>query len=204
LVTDRANDEAAKRLRAEERAVSRAQAGDLAALEPVLLGHAENLFALLLTRAPDRATAEDALRETFTRAIEQIGKFRWQGRSIFFWLRRIALSWLIDHYRRTGRARALCQQIADEIKEEPTPADEALIMAEQERRRRQRIGETLAALPERYQQALRLRLLDDKSREECAAVLGVELGTFDVLYFRAVRAFRRRWRDEPREEEEAA
>jgi RNA polymerase sigma-70 factor (ECF subfamily) len=37
---------------------------------------------------------------------------------------------------------------------------------------------------------LRLRLLEDRSREECAAALEVKVGTLDVLLFRACKSFR--------------
>ena len=51
--------------------------------------------------------------------------------------------------------------------------------------------ETLAGLHPRYAQAIRLRLCEERPRAECAATLGVSVETFDVLLFRAVRAFRK-------------
>jgi RNA polymerase sigma-70 factor (ECF subfamily) len=52
------------------------------------------------------------------------------------------------------------------------------------------IEESLALLNPRYARVLRLRLLDDKDRAECAEILGVTLGNFDVLFHRAAKAFR--------------
>jgi RNA polymerase sigma-70 factor (ECF subfamily) len=49
----------------------------------------------------------------------------------------------------------------------------------------------MGQLQERYRQAIELRLVQELSREECAKRLGVTIGTFDVLLFRAVRAFRK-------------
>ena len=43
---------------------------------------------------------------------------------------------------------------------------------------------------ERYATALRMRLLEEKSREECAQILGVTVGNFDVILHRAAKAFR--------------
>ena len=51
----------------------------------------------------------------------------------------------------------------------------------------------MAAIPERYRTAIQLRLIEELTREECAQRLGVAIGTFDVLLFRAVRAFRKRF-----------
>jgi DNA-directed RNA polymerase specialized sigma24 family protein len=44
---------------------------------------------------------------------------------------------------------------------------------------------------ERYAMALRMRLVEDRDREECAAALGVTLGNFDVILHRATKAFRK-------------
>ena len=51
----------------------------------------------------------------------------------------------------------------------------------------------LGAINPRYSRALTLRFLEDRPRADCAALLDVKLGTFDVLLLRAVRAFRAQW-----------
>lgn len=177
----------------ERLAVERAQAGDRSALEPLLTRHAEELFSsVLLPRAGDRALAEDLLKETCVTAIEKIGSFRWQGRSLFFWLRQIALNKLIDHHRRQGRSRRMVERLTSEMEaaEPAAAADAVLIAAEERRRARARIDEAMKRVPERYARAIRLRLHEERPREECAAALGVTVGNFDVILFRAVRAFR--------------
>jgi RNA polymerase sigma-70 factor (ECF subfamily) len=73
---------------------------------------------------------------------------------------------------------------------------DALLIAEQERRHnRSRIDESLALLPERYRQAIWLRLIEELSREECARRMDITVGNFDVVLFRAVRSFRKRFGD---------
>jgi RNA polymerase sigma-70 factor (ECF subfamily) len=185
-------DPEAAGLEAERRAVERAQAGELRALEPVLAAHAEPLFAMVLARLGNRAQAEEVVKETLVTALERIDGFRWQERSLFFWLRRIALHRLIDEARRRGRAQRLIDALVREADEAPPPgADDALIVEEDRRRQRGRIDAALAELPARYAEAIRLRLIEEQPREACAATLGVELGNFDVILFRAVRAFRK-------------
>ena len=49
----------------------------------------------------------------------------------------------------------------------------------------------MGQLQDRYRLAIELRLVQELSREDCAQRLGVTIGTFDVLLFRAVRAFRK-------------
>jgi RNA polymerase sigma-70 factor (ECF subfamily) len=182
----------------ERLAVEQAQRGDPSALERVLLLHSEALFSsVLLPRTGDRALAEDLLRETCVTAIEKIGSFRWQGRSLFFWLRRIALHKLIDHHRRSGRSRRLVEQLLVEANAaEPAPgADAELIAAEDRLRARARIERAMAQLPERQALAIRLRVVEERPREECALALAVTVGNFDVILFRAVRAFRKAYGD---------
>ena len=183
-------------LEEERRAIARAQAGDPRGLERVFARHAEPLFSsVLLPRLGDRAQAEDLVKETFVTALEKIGSFAWQGRSIFFWLRQIALHKLIDLSRHKGRAQRLLQALAAEAELQPRdlPVDEALIAEEDRRRALARIEETLARLPERYARAIRLRVMEERPRQECASALGVTLGNFDVLLFRALRAFRKEY-----------
>lgn len=179
----------------ERRAIERAQGGDLAALEPVLAQHAEALFSCVLGRVGERAQAEDLLKDTFLTALERIQGFVWQERSIYHWLRQIALNKVLDHHRAVGRRKRMCQVLRDELSataEPATPAPAAALSAEEERRiAGQRIEETLAGLHPRYAQAIRLRLCEERPRAECAATLGVSVETFDVLLFRAVRAFRK-------------
>jgi RNA polymerase sigma-70 factor, ECF subfamily len=187
-------DAEAADLEDERRAIARAQGGDASALEPVLAAHAEALFSsVILPRVGERAVAEDLLKDTFVTAIEKIGGFEWQGRSIFFWLRQIALHRVIDLHRRRGRARRLEEALLAEAQAAAPgeSADDALIADEDRRRAMARIEAALAELPERYARVIRLRLVEDRSREECARALAVSVGTFDVVLFRAVRAFRK-------------
>lgn len=177
----------------ERRAVARAQAGDTRALERVLARHAEALFSqVVLPRLGDRAAAEDVVRDSLVSALENIGRFEWQERSVFVWLRRIALNRLIDLHRQRGRAERLIAALEQEVAAATAgAADDALIAAEDRARARVRIDEILARLPERQSRAIRLRLVEERPRQECAALLGVEVGNFDVILFRALRAFRR-------------
>jgi RNA polymerase sigma factor (sigma-70 family) len=68
------------------------------------------------------------------------------------------------------------------------------MIAEQERgESRDRIEAALSQMNERYQRAIRLRLIEELPREECATQMDVSVSTFDVVFFRAVRAFRKQY-----------
>lgn len=176
----------------EKRAIERAQGGELSALDPILAQHAEALFACILGRVGERAQAEDLLKDTFLTALERIRSFTWQDRSIYHWLRQIALNKTLDHHRAASRRKRLCQSLRSELGDTVEPVAQAALSAEQERRiAEQRITATLSGLHPRYAETIRLRLCEERPRAECAAQLGVSVETFDVLLFRAVRAFRK-------------
>lgn len=190
-----ASEAAAFEIEEEERMVAEAQLGNLDAMRPILERYASPLYGtVILPRLGDAASAEEILRDTLATAVEKIQRFTWQGKSIYPWLRQIAINKIFDLHRHTKRSRRMLDALAFEVAVESDDHDaaDAQLMADQERRHhRLRIDETLAQIPERYRAAIELRLIGELSREECAQRLGVTVSTFDVLLFRAVRSFRK-------------
>jgi RNA polymerase sigma factor (sigma-70 family) len=182
-------------LEEEQRLVEEAQAGNLDSMRPILERYAQPLFGtVILPRLGDAASAEEVLRDTLATAVEKIRRFTWQGRSIYPWLRQIAINKVFDVHRQSKRSRRLADAMAHEVATESDPDShaDAQLMAEQERRaHREKIEATMQLLAERYQLAIELRLVQELSREACAKRLNITIGTFDVLLFRAVRAFRK-------------
>ena len=179
----------------EQRLVEEAQRGNLDAMRPLLERYAPPLYStVILPRLGDAATAEDVLRDTLATAVEKINRFTWQGKTIYPWLRQIAINKVYDVHRASKRSRRLADAMAQELPSETDPeaSPDAMMMAEEERTlHRARIDEALGSLTERYRVAIQLRLVEELSREECARRLEVTVGTFDVLLHRAVRAFRK-------------
>ena len=182
-------------LEQEQRLVEEAQKGNLDAMRPILERYAAPLYGtVILPRLGDAASAEEVLRDTLATAVEKIRRFTWQGKSIYPWLRQIAINKVYDVHRQSKRSRKLADAMVHEIPAESDPAShaDAQLIADQERRaHRDRIDETMQQLQDRYRTAIELRLIQELSREDCARRLGVTIGTFDVLLFRAVRAFRK-------------
>jgi len=182
-------------LEEEQRLVEEAQAGNLDAMRPILERYAQPLYGtVILPRLGDTVSAEDVLRDTLATAVEKIKRFTWQGKSIYPWLRQIAINKVYDVHRQSKRSRRLADAMVHEVATETDPEShaDAQLMADQERRsHRDRIDDTMQLLQERYRTAIELRLVQELSREECAKRLGITIGTFDVLLFRAVRAFRK-------------
>jgi len=164
-------------------------------MKPILERYASPLYAtVILPRVGNAAAAEDVLRDTMATAIEKIDKFRWRGRSIYVWLRQIATNKAYDVHRKSKRTRKLADAIAAEMPTESLPEhqpDAQLIAVEERQRNRERIDATLDKISDRYRMAITLRLIEELPRSECAQRMDVTTGTFDVLLFRAVRAFRK-------------
>jgi RNA polymerase sigma-70 factor (ECF subfamily) len=182
-------------LEQEQRQVEEAQAGNLDAMRPILERYAQPLYGtVILPRLGDAASAEDVLRDTLATAVEKIRRFTWQGKSIYPWLRQIAINKVYDVHRQAKRSRRLADAMMHEVPHESDPAThaDAQLMADQERAaHRARIEEAMGLIADRYRTAIDLRLVQELSREECAKRLNITVGTFDVLLFRAVRAFRK-------------
>ena len=183
----------------EQGLVKRAQAGDRQALKSLLQRHSDALYGrVILPRTGDPTVAEDILKATMVTAIEKLDTFRWQGRSIYHWLRRIAVNKVVDHHRRRQRSARLSKSLAQEpaldVLPTRTPGPEEALIAEQERElNKERIQQALTGINPRYQRAIRLRLMEELPRDECARRMEVAVGTFDVLLFRALKAMRKQF-----------
>jgi RNA polymerase sigma factor (sigma-70 family) len=179
-------------LEEEREVIARLQRGDRGAVA-VLYGWYGDLIyrQAILTRLPIPELAEDCLRETFRTAIEKIETFRLENRSIFFWLRRIAVNKAIDIHRLHRRDQRLAESVQTES-EVPVSADlEAPDRGLEVEEVKRMVETSLGNLNARYAKALRMRLIDERTREECAEELGVTVGNFDVILHRAAKAFRK-------------
>ncbi len=178
-------------LEEERKVILALQSGDRAAFATLYRWYGDLLYRqVILPRLPIPELAQDCLKDTFRTALERIETFRLENRSIFFWLRRIAANKAIDVHRRHRRD----ERLAEQVKVEPT-----FPQAHTERPDRQlevdelrkMVDTSLSNLNIRYAKALRMRLLEDRTREECAEALEVSVGNFDVILHRAAKAFRK-------------
>ena len=181
-------------LDAEAQVIQRLKQGDREAAAELYHWYAARLYRqAILPRLPVRELAEDVLKDTFRIALEKIDSFESTDRSIFFWLRRIAIHRAIDVHRahqrrRRQQERTTPAETAEHTMATPPPRpDRAPQVAET----RAMVELSLSRLNQRYAQALRMRLLEECSREECADALGVKVGNFDVIFHRATKAFRK-------------
>jgi len=121
-------------LATEQRLVEEAQRGNLDAMRPLLERYAPPLYGtVILPRLGDAASAEEVLRDTLATAVEKIRGFTWQGKSIYPWLRQIAINKVFDLHRHAKRSRRLADALSHElpVESDPTTHADALLMADQ-------------------------------------------------------------------------
>ena len=181
-------------LEAERALCERAGAGDRDALGSLLRTYGPRLFrAVLLPRLGSTALAEEALSLTYVKVVERFSQFSWQEVGVYPWLRVVALRVALDQLR--ARKRELLFEPED-IERELDGSERDARDAEALERHdlavaRSRVVEVLDRIHPRYREAIRLRILEEKSREEAALALGVSIGTFDVVLHRAMAAVRK-------------
>lgn len=190
-VVDRDDDA----LSAEGRLVERAKAGDRTAIGELLSHHGPALYrSVLLPRLGSEAAAKDALSEVYARVVERFDRFTWQNVGVWPWLRTVALRVAIDQLR-AGRRMVLweAEDVAAEMDaaQTATPVDQKLSEHRDRAAARARVERALARIHPRYATAIRLRVLEDKPREDVAREMGVTPATFDVVLHRAMQSIRK-------------
>ena len=183
---------------AEKALVVRAKAGDKKALGVLLTRFGPTLYrSVLLPRLGNAGIAEQALGDTYARVIERIETFEWQGSGIYPWLRTVALHVAIDLLR--ARRREVLFE-PDDLQREAEASEhdqgqpnltEALAERRDLEAARAKLTRALEGIHPRYAAAIRLRVIEERSREEVALELGVSTATFDVVLHRAMTALRK-------------
>jgi RNA polymerase sigma factor (sigma-70 family) len=184
-------------LEAERALCERAHAGDRAALGQILRQHGPSLYrSVLLPRLGSDAAAQDALAETYARVVERFHQFIWQSSGVYPWLRVVALRIAIDVIRSRRRETLfepadLEREIDASERDLSRSGDVELYEKRDLADARARVDAALARLNPRYATAIRLRVIEEQSREEVAVALGVSVATFDVVLHRAMGSLKK-------------
>lgn len=183
------------RLERDRRLVERAHAGDRNATGELLSTYGPVLYrSVLLPRLGSEAAAKDALSEVYARVVERIGQFAWQNVGFYPWLRVVGLRVALDQLRARKRLQLWeAEDLEREVDaaQTTTPVDERLAEQRDRQAARAKVERALAALNPRYARAIRLRVLEERPRDEVARELGVTPATFDVVLHRAMQALKK-------------
>jgi RNA polymerase sigma-70 factor (ECF subfamily) len=160
-------------------AVSRAQAGDSAAIRFLYVQYKDNVYGYVLSFVRDPHEAEDVTQHVFLKLMSVIHKY--QAREVPFasWLLRVARNVALDHLRQ--RRMLPCEEVF-----EPTAEFD-----DSGRDRRWGLEQALGALPEEQREVVVLRHLVGLTPGEIADRMGRSEASIHGLHHRARKAMRR-------------
>ena len=146
--------------------------------EQAYFAHSDQIFRFFFYRVSDRALAEDLTNEVFTRAWEKRDSFT--GGSAQAWFYRIARNLTIDHWRK--KRETLFDEPPVKIDEDQPDLLERVAQGQSHHKLRQALG----TLPDRLQQVVILRFVEELSAKDAAKIIGTTEGNLRVLQHRAL------------------
>jgi RNA polymerase sigma-70 factor (ECF subfamily) len=169
--------------------------GDAAAIGRFYDAHVDALYAFVFYRVGRDATiAEDAVQETFTRALGKVGDYDAARGTVVAWLCTLSRNVIRDHLRARQREQLAetwdridsdLARIFDALGDSELPGD-VLERAET----RALVNMTITHLPEQYRTVLARKYVDGDSVETLSRDLGLSTDAVKSLLARARRAFR--------------
>ncbi len=169
----------------DELLLSRAAAGDRAALDELFRRYRLVAYRVAHRLLGNEADALDAVQEAFVKALTHLGGF--QGRSSFkTWLLRVVSNAALDFGRQRGRREALSfDALPPQHRAELEPLVADLSDRELERADLRRLlQQALAQLPPAQRQTFVLHAEAELSYREVAETLGISIGTvMSRLYY---------------------
>ncbi len=177
---------------AEKQAVEEAKKNP-AAFGVIFEAYYPAILRYALHRTGNSAAADDIASEVFFKALNKISSFKWSGVPFSAWLYRIAGNETIDYYRRHSRGPYSYDDpdTGHEVPDKGSGSDmeNELILAQDEidnNKKYMEVKEALKTLPDKYQEVLVLRFLEEKKISEIASILGKNEGTIKSLISRGV------------------
>lgn len=163
--------------------VARARRGERGAFDELVKRHQRGLWRLVRRYVKNDADAADVAQQAFVRAFRALDRFRGEA-SVRSWLYRIGINVALNHVRDRGR-----EQPSDTAGDELTVdavAPGAMLTAE----RAKALREAVAELPPKQRMVLELRVYDDLSFREVAALADCTENAAKVSFHYAVKRLR--------------
>ncbi len=171
--------------------VSRAQKGDKGAFTLLYQEFVRPIYRYVYVRVGNHAReAEDITQEVFLKALDNLDRYRYNGRSFASWLFRIAHNLVIDYYRLAKKNRCAYITEATVIVADDDPAaevEQSLGALELER--------AIEKLPAKQGEVISLRFGMEMSVAETAVAMGKTEGTVKKLQHVALARLRKLMQD---------
>jgi RNA polymerase sigma-70 factor (ECF subfamily) len=190
----------------QERDIANVREHDREALDALFSRHMQKAFAISLSLCSgDREQARDLTQEALLKAVRNIGQFK-GGASFSTWLYRIIYNTFLDNRKQLIRWRAVfspwrwARQKGEpdrEIPEEPPDTDTKKnpLNVLQANQLDSDVRKALQTLPETQRIVFQLKVLNEMSIKEIAAVMNSAEGTVKSHLFRATQQVQKILRD---------
>lgn len=175
--------------REDEELVARAQTGDAAAFDALVIKHSPRLYALVYNMTANHEDTNDLLQDVWTKAYRSIGGFR--GKSQFYtWLHSVAANTTVNFLKKRGRRWTMSLDDVDngilqdkefvELQAASTPVRETDLGEMQ-----QRITEAMMKLTPEHRAVVTMFDIQGMPHSDIAKILGISEGTVRSRLFYA-------------------
>jgi RNA polymerase sigma-70 factor (ECF subfamily) len=163
--------------------VARARRGERGAFDEIVKRHQRGLWRLVRRYVKNDADASDVVQQAFVRAFRALERFRGEA-SVRSWIYRIGINLALNHLRDRGREQPSDVAGAELTVDAVAPG--AMLSAERALALRQAVAE----LPPKQRMVLELRVFDDLSFREVAALADCTENAAKVSFHYAVKKLR--------------
>ncbi len=167
----------------ESSAVAACKSGDLSAFDVLYTTHIDPIYRYLYRRTLNRMTAEDLASTTFLKALEKIESYDERKGRFGAWVMTIAKNVLTDHFR-SLRPNVDIEDVWD------LSSDDDVELDLDQRESHKEMRAALATLPADKREIVLLRVWEDLSYAEIAAITGKTEGNAKVIFSRAIKDLR--------------
>jgi len=169
----------------DEALAERVQRGDRDAMERLVLRYLRPIHSVTASYLRDRTEVEDAVQETFLRAIQRIDGYQ-SDRPFAPWLYQIARN--VARSRLTLNANRRTEPLPVDGLEEGAPGPDVVT---ERAEIRELVDAAIADLPEQRRTAFRLHDVEGYTTNEVARIMGLSSGTVRSHVHHARRALRK-------------
>ncbi len=155
------------------------------------LHYKPHIYRYLRAKVNAEEVADDLTATVFTKALEAIASYRWEGLPFSAWLYRIAHNALIDYYRKQSRSQSVSLEDAPPLRDKSPNPEELFFQWE--------MGETVktlvSQLPPREKNIISLKFFEGYTNRRIAQLTGLTETNVGTIIYRIVKRMREELQD---------
>ena len=163
--------------------VERSKKGDTQAFALIYDELVKPVYRYIYYRV-DQQIAEDLTEEAFLKVWQNLSQYKKGKHPFSSWVFRIAHNLICDYYRKNRSSDEMHENMADPIASRD-PAFQVNVKFNQIKLRK-----AIQKLPEKYQEVIVLKYINDLSNQEIADAIGKSEGAVRTIQFRALQQLR--------------